>query len=166
MANLRKALLIAAVMVLVSFVADRASAQAHCSECDATSTPCSSSCWYCTELVDPEYGVCPQYAYVETTCGGAGAGCMQDNCTPDWQETSRVNQGTYGVGYSWYCEHHRVDNVTEYDNNECSTESWAWSRNVCDDYVDGHKWNFPPWPDCCDGVPNNDFTCNDYHHCY
>lgn len=168
MKNLPKALLIAGFVLCVTLFAGTAEAQIYCNQCDPTSTPCSTECAYCDTLY-PDNEWCPQDQYHVTTCGDFGAGCL--NCTPSWVETGRVNQGTYGDGDFWACSHHRVDKVTETDVNHCSTYSWAWTRVSCDDYVDGRKFAFPSWPDCCDGegpsgTYNPDFTCNHYHHCY
>jgi hypothetical protein len=154
---LRNALLVAIVLGAVLFTGD-AAAQIACNDCDPWSTPCSTACWYC---VRPGIDECQEYG--ESTCGQSGP-CIQDNCTPNWVVTSVVNQGTYGVGYSWYCEHHTVDKVTESDTNQCSTSSIGWTKVTCEDDVDGYKYAFPSWPDCCDGSPG--FSCNHYHHCY
>jgi hypothetical protein len=162
MKHLSRAFLPFAVLLCATFIAAPATAQISCYECDAQSTACSTPCWWCQ--IDYPDNYCPQQYYNETTCGDYGAGCMQDNCTPNWVVTSRVNQGTYGDGDFWACSHHKVDKVTETDTNHCSTASWGWTRVWCDDYVDGQKFAWPSWPDCCDGSPG--FSCNHYHHCY
>lgn len=168
MKNLLRVLLIAGFVLGVPFFTGTAEAQMYCNQCEPTSTSCDTECAYCDTLY-PNNEWCAPEEYHVTTCGDFGAGCL--NCSPNWVETSRVNQGTYGDSNTWQCSHHRVDRVTETDVNHCSTQSWAWTRVTCDDYVDGQKFYFPTWPDCCDGQgpdgsPNSDFTCNDYHSCY
>ena len=166
------------VAVILFFSAARAQAQGSCTGCDPNGS-CDISCWYCTELVDPEWGVCPEYAYFETTCGDYLNACIPSNCTPNWQESQRVNVGTYGeTTYGVYCtfwppqcwprfgcEHHRVDRVTLHDQNECNLSSAYWDDVVCDDYVD---FEIPAdqtsIPNCCSFLYG--MSCNDWHSCF
>ena len=174
MKTLKGSLFVAAMLVLLLAGAD-AQAQAFCGSCDPYGS-CDVSCWYCDELVDPESGACPQWAYHETTCGQYSGACVPGNCTPNWQETARTTIGqygetTYGVICSPWpycyptfgCEHHRVDRVTEEDVNECNTSSYYHQRQFCDDYVDftlPHRTGSAP--DCC----SYPAYCNDWHSCW
>ena len=107
------------------------------------------------------------------TCGDLGSGCMQANCTPNFQETSRVVQGTYGSTHSiWpnvYCDHYRVEWVTQVDQNHCNANSTYWYHHYCHTENDGWKAATHS-VDCCDGQDNAGFsdplfTCNNYHEC-
>lgn len=167
-------LFVAAVLVLLLAGAS-AQAQSFCGSCDPYGS-CDVSCWYCDELVDPEYGSCPQWAYHETTCGEVSGACVPSNCTPNWQTTDRTTIGqygetTYGVSCNPWpycvptfgCDHHKVDRVTQEDANECNTNQYYWERQFCDDYVD---FSLPhqtgSGPNCC-AYP---FYCNDWHSCF
>ena len=174
MIRIAKGVFFTALLVLL-LAAPRAAAQSFCGSCDPYGS-CDISCWYCTELVDPQYGACPEYAYVETTCGDYMGACTPSNCTPYWVTSDRTNVGTYGettYGFecdpwpycypTFGCEHHRVDRVTETDQNQCNTSEYYWERTYCHDYVDftlPHRPSNPP--DCC-AYP---FYCNDWHSCY
>ena len=158
---------VAAVLVVIP----AAQAQMQCYQCDPYASSCEESCWYCQiDHIDNEY--CEQYNVVYSTCGEFRGACL--NCTPTWQETSRQNVGTYGsswwVPFTWGCDHHRVDLVTETDTSQCNANSAYWTRTTCDDWVDGWKQG-PGHPDCCDGfcgpyLPCPQFSCNHYHSCY
>lgn len=161
-------LVLASALLLNALLASQAQAQLSCDQCTPTSG-CDDSCYYCTgpDNVD---GFCSRT--VDTTCGDYGgntSGCMQSGCTPSYTEVSRELRGTYGTGYYFYCEHHRVEWLTERDVNQCNTNSAYWYRSSCDDTQDGYKWaTFSV--DCCDGrnldgSVNHTYDCNHYHHC-
>ena len=168
---LKGALLFAVAMMLLA--GGSAQAQQNCALCDPYGM-CGVTCWTCSELVDPQYGACPEYAYSETTCDAYIGACNQWGCTPNWQETNRQNVGTYGEStwgfwswggsWNWYfgCNHHRVDRVTDTDLNECNINEQYWERTYCDDWVD---WQGTPStthpPSCC-----TVYTCNDWHSCF
>jgi hypothetical protein len=158
-------LLLTVVALMFTFSA----AAQDCSQCDPYANHCSDSCDKCTHQ-----GIDGCDAWTESTCGAVGSGgthgrCLADNCNPSWSETSRVTQGTYGIGEFWTCSHHAVQWVTITDANQCNLNSDYWQQHYCDDVIDGHKgwWYFP---DCCDGTDNDHnpsslFTCNHYHSC-
>jgi hypothetical protein len=130
-------------------------------QCDPYYSGCSD---YCEECIIFGQDYCIQYG--ESTCGEHLAGCIADNCTPNWQETTRSNVGTYdGVSFS-HCNHHRVDSVTVTDQNHCNTNSSYQSYSYCDDYIDDYKNNCC-WPSCCSGYGENGtpLSCNGYHSC-
>jgi hypothetical protein len=132
--------------------------------CDPYSSGCSDACQICRGFTQD--GGCLHYIW--STCGDNSAGCVDDNCTPSWSETSRVTQGTYD-GNSWSgCTHHSVQWVTLTDSHSCNTNSAYNTQHYCDNVIDGSKSGF--YPDCCDGYdgygnPNSLFTCNGYHSC-
>lgn len=171
--SVKGALLFAAAMLLVAGAAE---AQSNCALCDPYGM-CGVDCWTCSVLVDPEWGVCPEWAYSETTCGDYLGACNQYGCTPDWEITERVNVGSYGEStfgfmcsiYPFYCfptsgcSHHLVDRVTETDQNQCNISSYYWQRTYCDDYIDfAEPQQVGPPPDCCD-FPQ---YCNNWHSCF
>jgi len=154
--------------VVLSFLASSALAQSDCDQvCDPYHSYCDEPCdrcqWYMPD------GYCG--SYVSSTCGGGlfgggGGPCIPPTCTPDWEETNRVNKGTYD-GNSWSgCTHHRVDEVTMTDNNQCNTSSYYWSYTYCTDYIDSSK-NGCCWPSCCSGYGDNgvQLSCNGVHTC-
>lgn len=166
------ALLFVAIVLLLA--SRSAQAQSFCGNCDPYGS-CSVSCWYCTELVDPQYGACPEYAYVVTTCGDFLGACTPDNCTPNWQTTDYEEVGFYGeTTYGWHyhdwhwwptwgCEHHVVGRVTQTDANQCNTSSYYWERQYCNDYVDfSIEQSWEHIPNCC-AYPH---YCNDWHSCF
>jgi len=124
----------------------------------------------CTQSCDDQYDACGYgcavYACIQE-CQYARDQCYQacpPACTPNFQEISREVQGTYGEGYYFYCEHHRVEWVTQYDVNQCAASSSGWYQYYCHDETDGYK--FGGGSDCCDdNPPGYGFTCNHYHHC-
>jgi hypothetical protein len=160
----RKTLLVFTFAAL-TFLGSGAYAQQDCSQCDPYFSYCSEPCDIC--LVFTGEG-CGQYQ--SSTCGGGpfGSGpCLQDNCTPNYQETNRVNVGTYD-GNSWSgCTHHRVDSVTMTDQNSCNRNSSYYSYTVCEDWIDSTK-NGCCWPSCCSGYGDNGvgpLSCNGQHSC-
>jgi len=121
------------------FIAISASAQMDCGECDPYNNHCSDPCLRCVIFnYDSGCG-----GYTETACGALNGGlhdnCLADNCEPDWSETSRVTQGTYGVTSPTGCLHHSVQWVTLTDANQCNLSSDYWTQHSCDDVVDGAK---------------------------
>jgi len=162
-------------LAFAAFFVPTASAQIECYECDPWG-PCYEECWYCWPP-HPDY--CPQNNVHYTTCGDRTGACMQDNCTPDWEETGRVAVGTYGQAIDYWncaffedceCEHHTVYRVTEEDQNQCNMSSYYWEREFCDNVIDGEKHGHDQ-PDCCDGygptgAPDSLYTCNDWHSCF
>jgi len=148
------------VFLLLLLAAPAVMAQQDCSSC-TTQQDCSTECVYCADEI-LHIDTCETYGY--STCGERGSGCNQPSCTPDWVETSREVQGTYGEGYYFFCEHHRVEWVTQVDNNHCGTNY----NYYCHDEMDGVKWG--SGSDCCDGegppnTPNSGYLCNHYHEC-
>lgn len=149
-----------------------------CYSCDPYYGSCSTPCWYCDPPV-PDYGVCNPGNYFETTCGDFMGACVQDGCSPNYQESQRVNVGTYGeTTYGLYCtffppmcwprfgcEHHRVDRVTMHDVNECNLSSYYWNIVSCDDWVDFEiPANQESIPNCCSFLYG--MSCNDWHSCW
>jgi len=133
------------------------------SECDPYSSSCSQYCEVCIEFTQ-DLG-CAQYE--ASTCGDHLAGCIPDNCTPYWQETSRTTVGTYdGVSFN-SCNHHLVQSVTVADSNHCNTNSSYWSYSYCDNVIDDYKHNQCCWPSCCSGYGDlgSPLSCNGYHSC-
>lgn len=161
----RRSLFILSASLLL-MLAVSASAQQMCDECDPYNSYCSDPCMRCRI-----YGQDGCESYTESTCGGPfGSGaCLQDECTPSWSETSRVEQGTYQGGNWAQCNHHSVQWVTLYDSNHCNTVESFWTQQYCDNVIDGQKFN--GWfPDCCNGYDDwghtdSLFTCNGYHSC-
>jgi hypothetical protein len=152
-----------AVLVFLA-VPRSARAQSACADCDPYSSSCGETCYYCTiPHIDNECG--NDIAY--STCGDYAGACLQDDCTPDWEETSRANRGTYGNGSMFSCSHHSVDWVTQTDYNHCTLNSYYWTRSFCDDHVDGGKSGY--YPDCCDGYGPYGldplYTCDHHHYC-
>ena len=147
-------------LVLIVF---STAAYAECdTECDPYSSYCSQECDRCTHW---NQDGCDRWR--ASTCGDQLGGCLQDNCTPNWVETSRTNVGTYQGGHFDACTHHRVDSVTNTDYNQCNINSSYYSYTYCDDYIDGQKWGWF-WPDCCSGYADDTgvpLSCNGYHSC-
>ena len=119
----------------------------------------------CAAQFDQCSAGCSVYACVEE-CWYYQDQCEQacPTCTPNWQEVDREVQGTYGTTRGFfpdvYCEHHKVEWVTEQDMNHCGQEY----RYYCDNTQDGVKFGTSS-VDCCDGTPDSTFTCNHYHDC-
>jgi hypothetical protein len=166
MSNLfRRSLLILFSTAALLMFAAAASAQ-DCDSCDPYSSHCNDYCDRCTH-----YGVDGCTSWSATTCGDdrvLGGNCLANGCTPNFQETARTTQGTYGNGEAASCTHHKVDWVTLTDQNGCNLNSYWWVNHACEDSIDGSKSGI--FPDCCDGygqsgLPDSLFTCNGYHSC-
>ena len=164
MSNSCRRTLFVFTFVALTFVASSAFAQFDCADCDPYSNYCSDPCdrcvWY---TVDG----CGQWA--SSTCGGpfGGAPCLEDDCTPSWYESGRTNIGTYDGNSYNSCTHHRVDEVTLTDANQCNTSSIYWTQTFCQDWIDSWK-NSGYFPDCCSGYGDNGvgpLSCNGWHHC-
>src|ERR1043165_7588812 len=136
MSKCRLPLLFVCSLVAILALATTAAAQ-DCSEvCDPYFSGCSD---YCQRCVWFTYDGCGQYE--DSSCGGDfGTGpCIPDNCTPNWQETSRVTQGSYD-GVSWNsCNHHLVQWVTLVDQNACNQIESYQTYHYCDDVIDDWK---------------------------
>src|SRR6266446_3684712 len=153
------------VFLLFAFAAPAVMAQQDCSTCSPQGG-CDTPCTRCADEI-LHIDTCDNYEY--TTCGAVGYPCNQTGCSPDFQEVSRVVQGTYGEGYVFFCEHHSMEWVTQVDVNACNTNSYYNYNHYCHDDLDGWKFGTSS-VDCCDGygpdgVPNSGFLCNHYHHC-
>ena len=124
----------------------------------------------CAQQFDSCSNGCSVYACIEE-CRYYQSQCEQNcpQCFPDWQEVSRVVQGTYGRSFGpAYCEHHRVEWVTQQDMNHCGYPYNAY-QYYCHDEQDGFKFATHS-VDCCDGEdtngnPDSTFTCNHFHSC-
>jgi len=132
-------------------------------DCDPYTSYCSDECDVCSRQ-----GIDGCIAWRASTCGAHLSACLQDNCYPNWVETSRINYGSYG-GNSWNsCDHHMVDLVTITDYNQCNTNSAYYSLTYCQNYIDGHKTG-GFYPSCCNGYnedyPYQALTCNGNHSC-
>jgi hypothetical protein len=143
-----------ACLLLLSAGALVADERSDCLDgCSAQFDQCSAGC--------SVYACIQECQYYQSQCE---QGCPQ--CYPDWHEVSRVVQGTYGEGYYFYCEHHRVEWVTQQDLNHCGYPYGEY-QSYCHDEQDGVK--FGSGSDCCDGMDsvgyNATFTCNHYHSC-
>lgn len=159
------------------FVGTAAHAQGSCGDCDPYG-PCGVQCWYCAGPEHPD-GLCGWQDVVYTTCDTAIGACTQFGCTPNWVTTSRVNVGTYGettYGFScsplcqptFGCDHHRVDRVTQHDNNECNINSSFNDKTFCHDYVDVWRpHQTGSIPNCCASlVYGPAYSCNNWHSCF
>ena len=164
---MRRSLFALACICVFFALAPAVMAQMDCSQCSPQGD-CSTPCQYCEGPIF-HIDTCDSYAY--TTCGDAGYGCNQTGCTPNFQEVSREVQGTYGEGWVLFCEHHKVEWVTQEDANHCNTNSYYNFNYYCHDETDGYKFlENPGGLDCCnglgpDGYPDSTFNCNHYHHC-
>lgn len=165
MSTCRRSLFVAFSFMAILAFAAAASAQ-DCDTCDPYTSHCSDYCDRCTH-----YGIDGCTSSVPSTCGAEqnlGEACLANNCTPDWTETSRVTQGTYGAASPSACNHHAMQWVTLTDENHCNGSEYWWTQSYCDNVIDGQRtggW----YPDCCDGYdgygPNPLFTCDDHHSC-
>ena len=134
-------------------------------ECDPYTSSCSQYCDICTHYTQDG---CDRWR--SSTCGEQAGGCIPSGCTPNWQETSRVAQGTYDGRSINQCTHHTVYKVTVTDQNSCNENPYFYSYWYCDDVIDGQKYGFF-YPSCCDGRNDADdpdplFTCDGNHSCY
>ena len=151
------------VFSIVALMAFAGSVYAECdTECDPYTSYCSDACDVCRR-----WGIDGCIAWRESTCGEHLAGCLQDNCYPNWVETSRTNVGTYDGRSLCSCDHHRVDSVTKFDYNYCNINSAFWTLNYCDNYIDDGISSSCFYPSCCDEWGDNGtwMTCNGYHSC-
>lgn len=157
----RRSLFVLLSLIGMAMFATVASADCF-SECDPYNSYCSQTCDVCVEFTI-DLG-CAQWE--SSTCGDHSAGCLADNCTPMWYESSRTNVGTYDGNSFSSCTHHMVDSVTLTDSHACNVNSSYRSYSYCDDYVDDYKNNCC-FPSCCSGYGENGhyLTCNGYHHC-
>lgn len=149
---------------VLTFAGSSAYAQSDCDEvCDPYFSYCSDYCDRCLWYTVDGCG-----EYTASTCGGRfGYGpCLDDNCTPNWVETSRVNVGTYDGRSLNGCTHHRVDEVTITDYNQCNVNSNYWSYTYCSDYIDDTK-DGCCYLSCCEGYGENGtlLECNGVHSC-
>jgi hypothetical protein len=171
MRRLRFALPAIVCCLFVAAVAAPAFAQEDCFAVCGGNTPCGRDCSYCD--ITPDIGLlCPGWAFHSVTCGDFTNWCIEDGCNSDWVEVSRELQGSYGEFFGYFCHHHSVYWVTEYDNNQCVRNPDGWYHNYCHDEEDGTKTIFDVNndTDCCDGLgpdglPDSTFNCNHYHHC-
>ena len=140
-----------------------AAAQDCATYCDPYFSSCSDSCDRCTRQ-----GIDGCVEWTASTCAGRfGNGpCIPDSCTPNWQETSRVTQGSYD-GVSWNsCNHHLVQWVTLVDQNSCNQNSSYYTYHYCDNVIDDWK-NGGFYPSCCNGYGENGtlLYCDGNHSC-
>ena len=145
----------------LTFFAFSASAQQDCSQaCDPYLSYCSD---YCDRCVWYTIDGCGQWR--SSTCGDNGP-CLQDGCTPNWVETSRITQGTYDGRSLNRCNHHLVQKVTLTDQNACNVNASYRSYWYCDDVIDDWK-NGCCYLSCCEGTGENgtQLECNGVHSC-
>jgi len=153
------------LFVLVSLAAMMVFSVAAFAECDTECSPvfsyCGQTCDVCTHQ-----GIDGCDGWRSSTCGDEMGGCLDDNCTPNFQETSRTTVGTYdGVSFS-HCNHHLVQSVSVTDSNHCNVNSYFYSYTYCDNVIDDYKNNCC-WPSCCSGYGENGtpLSCNGIHSC-
>ncbi|HYI08026.1 MAG TPA: hypothetical protein VEK57_03040 [Thermoanaerobaculia bacterium] len=153
-------------LFIVSFaVLMVAASAAYGQDCGTVCDPYSSACdQYCEVCWMWDYEGCIQWQ--GSTCGATAAGCVDPYCTPNWQEVSRVTQGTYDGRSLWGCNHHVVQSVEVEDQNECNTNSAYNSYSYCDDWIDDYK-DGCCYPSCCEGIGENNtqLECNGIHSC-
>ena len=176
---MRKTTLAFALLLAISLIPITLHAQTP-DTCDSVCQPysdCTQNCYYCDAWDERGAGNCEHWG--STTCGAWTGACTDENCVSNWQETSRTNVGTYGEGsfFCWWgsgctysCAHHRVDEVTFTDLNQCKTDPAYWTQTVCTDTIDGTKGPSSHSEDCCSGFNqffqlDPTFTCNHYHSC-
>lgn len=155
--------LLPAVGLFVALFAARAQAM-DCGQCMPTS-PCGQGCTICDGIENPDGSCSHEYS---TTCGQSctapDCACIRDGCTPSFQDTSRSLRGTYAEHYYLYCEHYKVEWVTQSDLNQCNTNPNYWTRSFCDHTKDGYKWGDGAYS-CCNGKPSSLFRCDHHHSC-
>ena len=144
MSRLCRSFLLTLSFAALFFFASAATAQ-ECTQCDPYNSYCSDYCDVCIQ-----FGMdgCVQWA--PSTCGQQWGACLQDSCSPNWVETSRVTQGTYDGRSLFGCNHHLVQWVTEEDTNDCNINSYFHTRSYCDNVIDDYK-NGCCYPSCCEG---------------
>ena len=138
---------------------------AHAGEC---STDCNPYLSYCNQSCDRciQYGFDGCVQWVPSTCGDEWGACLEDNCAPNWVETSRITQGTYDGRSLRRCNHHVVQKVTLTDYNQCNRNPSFYSYWYCDDVIDDWK-NGCCYLSCCEGIGENgtQLECNGVHSC-
>lgn len=152
------------LLSLTAMLIFASAAFAECdTECDPYNSYCSQECDVCTH-----WGIDACDRWRASTCGDEFGACLQDNCTPNWVETSRTNYGTYDGRSLNECTHHSVDSVTQFDYNYCNVNSSYWTHTFCQDSIDGHKYGCC-YPSCCSGYsddyPYQALSCNGNHSC-
>ena len=163
MSKCRLPMLFVCSLVAVLAFATTAAAQDCSTSCDPYFSGCSN---YCQRCVWFTYDGCGEWE--DSTCGNGSpyAACIPDNCTPNFQETSRVTQGSYdGVSYN-HCNHHLVQWVTITDQNSCNQVSAYRAYHYCDNVIDDWK-NGGFYPSCCNGYGENGTAlyCDGHHSC-
>lgn len=161
MSSLCRRSLLVFTFAALTFLASSAYAQYDCADvCDPYFSYCSDYCQRCLWYTVDGCG-----QYVDSTCESTGA-CLSDNCSPNWQETSRVNVGTYDGRSLNGCNHHRVDEVVMTDQNSCNINANYRSYEYCHNYIDDYK-NGCCYPSCCEGYGENGtlLECNGVHGC-
>ena len=163
MSKYRLPLLFVFSLVAVLAFATAASAQDCETSCNPYFSGCSDYCQRCTQQ-----GIDGCVEWADSSCAGRfGNGpCIPDNCTPNWQETSRVTQGTYDGRSINSCTHHVVQWVTQVDQNACNQVASYQTYHYCDDVIDSWK-NSGVYPSCCEGYGDNGvyLTCDGHHSC-
>lgn len=152
-------------LYVFSFLVIAAFASTANGECWNECNPYFSSCdQYCDVCIQQGIDGCIDWA--PSTCGQSSGGCIPSNCTPDWDEVSRVTHGTYDGRSLWGCNHHVVQWVTLTDNNECNVNSYFYTYSFCDNVIDDYK-NGCCYPSCCEGVGelNTQLECDGDHTC-
>ena len=163
MSKCRIPMLFVCSLVAVLAFATTAGAQDCSTSCDPYFSGCSD---YCQRCVWFTYDGCGEYE--DSTCGNGSpyAPCIPDNCTPNFQQTSRVTQGSYdGVSYN-HCNHHLVQWVTLVDQNACNQVEAYRTYHYCDNVIDDWK-NGGFYPSCCNGYGENGTAlyCDGNHSC-
>ncbi|HYI08028.1 MAG TPA: hypothetical protein VEK57_03050 [Thermoanaerobaculia bacterium] len=146
--------------VIVAVFASAAYGQ-ECNTCDPWYSYCGDYCDVCIQ-----YGMDGCVQWQGSTCGAQSGACLDDYCTPNWVEQSRVTQGTYDGRSLWGCNHHLVQWVVTIDTNECNIASYFHTRSYCDDVIDDYK-NGCCYPSCCEGYGelNTLLQCDGEHSC-
>lgn len=165
---MRRLLCLAFCTAALLAVAGTAQAQIDCNDCNPYTSYCNDTCNICLR---PGIDDCAEYDPNYSTCADfLGENCLQEGCTPNWQETEVVAVGTYGESLQgWWngwprfaCEHHTVYRVTESDLNECNLNPYWHSAQHCEDVTDyTSPWYTDHQPGCC-----TPYTCNDWHSCF
>ena len=161
MSNLwRRSLLVFSFAAAMLF-ASAASAQQECNQCDPWNSYCSDPCAVCIQ-----FGMDGCVLYDWSTCGEEWGACLDDYCSPDWEETSRTNIGTYDGRSLWGCNHHVVQQVTRVDQNQCNTNPTYETLVTCEDIIDDYK-NGCCYPSCCEGTGElgTQLECDGDHSC-
>ena len=153
------------LFVLVSLAAMMVFSAAAYAECDTECNPVTSFCGQTCDVCNHQ-GIDGCDGWRSSTCGDEFGACLDDNCTPDFEETNRTVVGTYdGVSFS-HCNHHVVSSVTVTDQNHCNINENFYTYVYCDNDIDDYKNNCC-WPSCCSGYGENGtpLSCNGIHSC-